>query len=270
MEYKDLLNSHLRYGTTNKDIIADKGFEKILENVVIAPWWRHNMFDGINFEVEKLNDKVYNFYSDKISFSYIEIRNIGAPTLMDFVLALGVTKCKNLVFVGSAGSLDENIKIGDIVLPEYSICGDGASRYLNPNLEDEFLKKEYPSKEITDDLIGILNDKNIKYYRVPNFSVDSIFAQFYHIDKILELGSKTIEMETANLFKCCEVMGMNVTALFCVSDNTILNKSLYSGRTDEENEYRHKVRYEILPSIIISLFENEKLKEMSKPLTKKN
>jgi len=254
MKYSDLLESHARFGTTSDDIIKDKGFEKILENVVIAPWWRHDMFDILNYRVEKINDKVYNFYSDELSFSYIEIRSIGAPAVMDFIMSLGVTKCKNLVFVGSAGALDTNIKIGDIVIPEYSICGDGASRYLNPNLEDEFLKKEYPREEMTNELINILNEKNIKYHRVPNFSVDNIFAQFIHIDKILELGSKTIEMETANLFKCCEVMNMNVTAIFCVSDNTMLNKSLLSGRTDEENLYRHKVRFEILPGIIVDLF----------------
>ena len=254
MDYKDLLNSHLKYGTTSKNIISDKGFEKILENVVIAPWWKHDMFNGINYKVERINEHLYNFYGDKISFSYVEVRSIGAPAVMDFILTLGVTKCKNLVFVGSAGSLDINIKIGDIVIPEYSICGDGASRYLNPNLEDEFLKKEYPSKEMTDELISLLDSKKINYCIVPNFSVDNIFAQFYHIDKIIELGAKTIEMESANLFKCCEVMNMKVTALFCISDNSLLNKSLLSGRSDEENEYRHKVRYEILPSIIVDLF----------------
>lgn len=258
MKYKDLLNSHLKYGTTEKDIIANKGFEQILKNVVIAPWWRHDMFDSINYKVEKINDQLYNFYGDDLSFSYIEIRNIGASTIMDYVMPLGITKCKNLVFIGSVGSLDDSIKIGDIVIPEYSICGDGASRYLNPNLEDEFLKKEYPSKEMTNELLDLLESKKIKYHYVPNFSVDNIFAQFIHIDEILELGSKTIEMETANVFKCCNVMNMNVVALFCVSDNTVLNKSLYSGRTDKENEYRHKVRYEIFPNIIVDLFKKLK------------
>ena len=38
MEYNDLLNSHLKYWTTSDDIIERKGYEKILENVVIAPW----------------------------------------------------------------------------------------------------------------------------------------------------------------------------------------------------------------------------------------
>ncbi len=258
MNYNDLLEAHLRFGTTKEDIIKEKGFEKIQENVVLAPWWRHNMFENQNFKIEKINDVVYNITYEDLTFSYIEIHNIGASAVMDYVLALGVTKCKNIIFLGSTGSLDEKIKIGDIVIPKYSICGDGASRYLNKNLEDELFKKEYPAKEITKELINLLKEQNIKYHYVPNFSVDNIFAQFYHIDKILKLGAKTIEMETANLFKCGEVMNKNVTAIFCVSDNTILKKSLYSGRSQEEHEYRHNVRYNIIPKIVIDLIKKLK------------
>lgn len=261
MTYEDLLKSHLKYGTTSEDIALHRGYENILENVVIAPCWGHEMFENYNFKEEKINDKIFNFHGENISFSYIEIKNIGASAVMDFVLALGVTKCKNLVFLGSTGSLDEKIKIGDIVIPEYSICGDGASRYLNNNLEDEFLKREYPTKKMTNKLIKLLKENNIKYHYVPNFSVDNIFAQFYHINKILELGAKTIEMETANFFKCGEIMNINVTALFCVSDNTVLKKSLYSGRTEEEHQYRHNVRYNVIPKIVIELFRELSLSE---------
>ena len=258
MRYKDLLESHLKYGTTSKDIIKTQGYDKILENVVIAPWWGHEMFDSLNYKCEKTSDKVYNYYGDKVSFSFIEVKLMGAPLVMDYILSLGVTNCKNLLFIGSTGSLDKDIKIGDLVIPEYSICGDGASRYLNDNLEDELFKREYPSKEITDELKDLLKDKKIKYHFVPNFSVDNIFAQFYHMDKILELGAKTIEMETANLFKCGEIMDINVTALFCISDNTVLNKSVFSGRTEEEHKYRHEVRFEVIPRIIVDLFERIK------------
>lgn len=254
MNYNDLLESHLRFGTTDEDIRKNKGYEQILENVVIAPWWEHTMFDNMGFKVEQVSRKVYNLYRDDVSFSFVELKRIGAPSVIDYVLSLGVTKCKNIIFLGSAGSLDKNIKVGDIIIPEYSICGDGASRYLNKNLEDELFKKEYPSKEYTNKLLKILDDKRLNYHYVPNYSVDTVFMQFYHIDKILEMGAKVIEMETAALFKCNEVLNKNVTALFCVSDNTVLNKSLYSGRTEEEEIYRHKVRYEIIPEIILEMF----------------
>ena len=256
MKYSDLLKSHLRYGTTVDDILLKNSYNYILENVVIAPWWGHEMFNNMDFDVEQINDRLFNFYSDDLSFSFLELRAIGAPVIMDSVLPLGVTKCKNLIFLGSAGSLDEKINIGDIVVPKYSVCGDGASRYLNKNLEDEFLKEEYPTESFTNNLIDILDKEEIKYHYVPNFSVDNIFAQFCHIDRILGLGCKTIEMETANLFKCNELLNINITSLFCISDNTILNKSLYSGRTEEENDYRHKVRYEIIPKLVVELFKS--------------
>ena len=254
MKYSDLLEAHYKYGTTNEDIIKGMGLESILENVVIAPWWTHDMFNMFNFKVERLNDKVYNLYGDNISFSFIEMREIGAPVNMEYVLSLGVTKCKNLVFLGSAGSLDKDIKIGDIVIPEYSICGDGASRYLNKNLEDEFLKKQYPSKELTNKLINVLKDEKLDYHYVPNFSIDTVFAQFCHIDKIIEYGPKVIEMETACVFKSCNMTGINATAIFCISDNTIVNKSLFSGRTEEDKARRYKVRYEIIPKLVVNLF----------------
>lgn len=257
MKYEDLLNSHLKYGTIPEDIVKRNGYEKILENVIIAPWWSHEIFDNSNLKMEQVNDKVFNYYGDGVEFSYIEPRSIGAPAIMDFVLPLGVTNCRNLIFLGSSGALTEEIKIGDIIIPKYSICGDGASRYLNPNLEDEFLKEEYPSKKITEQLIKLLDELKIKYHYVPNISVDTIFGQYAHIDKILELGAKSIEMETANVFKSCKLMNINVVAIFCVSDNTISNKSLFSGRTDEENENRHKVRYEIIPKIAIELLKKE-------------
>ena len=257
MNYEDLLNSQLRYGTTKEDIKLGRGYEDILENVIIAPWWEHTMFDNMNFEVKQVSEKVYNLYRDDISFSFIELKRIGASAISDYIMSLRVTPCKNILFLGSAGALDKDLKIGDIIVPEYSICGDGASRYLNKNLEDELFKKEYPSKKYTNKLIDVLKENNIDYKYVPNFSVDSIFMQFYHLDKILDLGSKTIEMETAFLFKANEILKLNVTALFIVSDNTVINKSLYSGRTEEEEIYRHKVRNEILPEIVIELFKRK-------------
>ena len=254
MTYEDILNSHLKYGTTKDDIIKRNGYEEILENVVVAPWWSHEIFNDKGLEIKQINDKVFNCYGDNIELSYIESKCIGAPSTMECILPLGVTKCKNIIFIGSCGALDEEYKIGDIVIPEYSLCGDGASRYLNKNFEDEFLKKEYPSEHLTKKVLDLLDKDDIKYYYVPNISVDTIFGQYTHIDTFKELNVKTIEMETANVFKCSKMMNINVTAIFCISDNTIVNKSLFSGRTLEEKENRNKVKYEIVPKIVIDIF----------------
>ncbi len=257
MKYQDIINSHIKYGISKDSIIENRGYKDILENVVIAPWWGHDMFNGKFDKIDKINDKVYNIYGSGFSFSFIELKRIGAPAIMDYILSLGLTDCKNLIFLGSVGSLDSDIKIGDIVVPKYSICGDGASRYLNYDFKDEFGLKEYPSENITNKLIRILDSKKILYYSVPNFSTDSLFLEFIHLDEIINLGAKTIEMETSVIFKCNQLLNINITALFCVSDNIVNKKSLYGGRSKNDHDYRHKVRNEIISGVIIDLFREE-------------
>lgn len=233
MKYKDLLNSHLKYGNSKEDIIKRNGYENILENVVIAPWWGHEMFASFDVKIKKINEKIYNIYGADFEFSFIELKLIGAAAILDETLGLGVTKC--------------------------SICGEGASRYLNVDLEDEFGKKEEPSKDYTNKLLKIVEKyENVKYHYVVNYTVDTIFAQFIHLASIIKYGAKTIEMETSALFKCNNILNINMTALFCVSDNAVLNKSLYSGRTDLEKEYKHMVKEKVIPNIIMELFRKEK------------
>ena len=221
------------------------------------------MFENTKYNIEKITDKLYNISIDDIKFSFIELKLVGSPVMLDESLALGVSKCKNLLFIGSVGSLNENIKIGDIVVPKYSIIGTGATRYLCENLEDDFGKKVYPNNEITTKLLSILkkSKEKIAYHYVPNFSVDTIFAQFYHIDLIKKYKVDTIEMETSALFKAAEITGIKATAILIVSDNTTVNKSLYSGRTKEDKEYKNNVKYNILPKIICELFDKIKVTE---------
>ena len=91
MKYQDIINSHIKYGISKDSIIENRGYKDILENVVIAPWWGHDMFNGKFDKIDKINDKVYNIYGSGFSFSFIELKRIGAPAIMDYILSLGLT-----------------------------------------------------------------------------------------------------------------------------------------------------------------------------------
>ena len=67
------------------------------------------------------------------------------------------------------------------------------------------------------------------------------------------MGCNVIEEETAAAFRAA-MMGIPMAALFSVSDNTVAKKSLVSGRTKEEMEYRRYVRRELFPKIIFEFF----------------
>ena len=138
---------------------------------------------------------------------------VGACKLMDAVLALGCTPCKNILFIGAVGTLNENMKIGNIAIPDYSICGTGADRYLtsgNVSESDSYGKKYYPNKELSDKVLKVTNesikDKDIKTYIGKVFSSDTIFAEYAHLDEFMNMGRDIVEMETATLFNAANVV----------------------------------------------------------------
>lgn len=258
MEYSKILDYMAVYGSNKEDIIKRRGYEEILECVVIAPWWEHTIFDDFSTSIKQVGDKVYNVFTEACSFSFIEIKGIGASALIEEVLALGVTKCKKIIFIGSAGAIDESINIGDLVIPKLSINGVGATRYLNENLCDDFEEKYYSSEKLNAKLVSVIEALGHNVKIVENYSVDTIIAQFPHIEHIVNLNAKTIEMETSALFKCANIMGIDACALFVISDNSVKNKSLYSGRSEEDSKRRKMVRKEVVPVIINEVFKDNK------------
>ncbi len=268
MNYEKLLAGMKRFGSSHTDVCTH-GLgvlpEHINENVILAPWWDPSLFPSLGeatpvCDVSFTTIQVWNIETASSPITFIRT-GIGAPVLVDALLSLGVTRCKNVIFIGAIGALSSAMRIGDIILPEYSICGDGVSRYLSFDTlqgNDAFGQKAYPDKALTEALLQntkeICAGHSVAWHTGKIFSTDTIFAQFAHIDEILSLGCNVIEMETAAAFLAGKLAGLSVTALFNVSDNTVANKSLVSGRTKEEMEYRAYVRKELFPQIMLKTF----------------
>ena len=270
MNYETIISGMKRFGSTERDIcVSGLGVqpEQVNENVIIAPWWEPKSLNGLG-KVKYLSEsdfsaiKVWDITAGKTKITSIKT-GIGAPVLIDALLSLGVTKCKKIIFIGSVGALDPEIGIGDIVIPEYSICGDGASRYIAADdlkSGDCWGERVYPNadfsaavKSITQ---AICDENNVKWHIGKNFSIDTVVAQFAHVDEIIDMGCNVIEMETAAAFRAAQMMNIPITAVFSVSDNTAVNKSLISGRTKEDNDYRRRVKKKLIPKIILKAFEN--------------
>ncbi len=270
MKYQDLIFGMERFGATRHDICLHGigvSPERVRENVIIAPWWEPATLPGLGTAAYlSVSDtpvtKVWDISSGTTKMTYIKT-GIGAPVLMDALLTLGVTACKRIIFIGSVGSLDDNIGIGDIVIPEYSVCGDGASRYISQSSlgdGDVFGEITYPDKDLfhaAKEVTGrICAEHAVRWHLGKTFSIDTIFAQFAHIDEILGMGCNVIEMETAAAFRAANLANIPIVALFSVSDNTVTHKSLVSGRTQDELEYRKYVRRELFPKIILDIFKD--------------
>lgn len=258
MNIKNIIDSHIEYGTTPTDILKRYGYSKILENVIIAPWWSFSIFKDYSDKIEQVGEKVYNIYGKEFAFSFIEVKNIGAPAILETVLPLGLTKCKRIIFIGSVGSLTQNIKIGDLVIPKFSYNGVGACRFLNDKLKDDFETKVHSNSDLNEKILAVLLADFPQYavHQTINYSVDTIFAQFPHIGHFIDLGCQSVEMETSSFFKCGEITNIQTSALLCVSDNTIKKKSLYTGRNVQELKIKKEIRDKVIPQIIIKVLQS--------------
>jgi purine-nucleoside phosphorylase len=267
MDYNDLISGMKRFGACDEDVCINSlgiASNMIHDDVVITPGWEPQRVPGLG-KAELLissaplyGSKVWNVKNGDIEMTFIKT-GCGAPAFMDTLLPLGMSKCKRIIFISSVGALDTKIGIGDIVIPEYSVCGDGASRYIASDKlgMDVFGEKVYPDtsllKLLKIETENICNENNVKWHIGKAFCTDTIFAQFPHIDSIINMGCNLVDMETAAAFRAAKLMEKPLVSLFCVSDNTIANKSLISGRTQDDEAYRLFVRREVIPKIILNL-----------------
>ena len=266
MVFESLINSIAKIGASKVDICgANFNCEpsKIQKDVIIAPTWEVNIFKNHVDKIIEVGNSgrgfsVYEIHIKDKKLTYVNT-NIGACNILDATLSLGCTPCQNIIFVGSVGALSNEMNIGDIIVPKYSICGVGTNRYLNiTNYKEDPFNKYYPNKKSYLKLLSIANEvtrnSNIKNHIGHTYTMDTIFAEYYYINEIIKIGCNSIEMETATFFHASNIANLNSCALFGVSDNVIINKSLYCGRNTYDRSLSKKVKNEVIPKIILEYF----------------
>ncbi|AEF84210.1 phosphorylase family protein [Treponema primitia ZAS-2] len=269
MIYQRLFKGIERFGATRTSI-AEMAFKcepgRITETVILAPVWEPTIFsahtDSIIPIVENSIRRLYEISANGEKITFLRT-GPGAPSVAHAVFALSCTPCKNVIFAGSVGGLVDGQDVGDIVVPEYSVCGEGASRYITEgNLKDSdcFGEKYYPNQDIYKNLIAaakvVTSGNKAALHIGKTFSVDNIFAEFAHLEEILQMGCDSIEMETSLFFKAAEVSGLKAGAVFLISDNSFGGKAIYTARDQADKDSREFSRDHIIPRIILETVKN--------------
>ena len=162
--------------------------------------------------------KHYNCVSDIYVFEgkdlcYVSVTGYGAPGFamaLDVLIALGV---KEIIFIGLAGSLQEEAQPGDIVLCEEALCDDGTSPCYTAE------QTVSANKTMLTKLARTLKKNNINFHIGRNWSTDAIFREtkeeVIHYQKQDVL---TVEMETAALYAICKKRKARAVACYVISD----------------------------------------------------
>lgn len=237
----------------------------ISEFVVFTPLPPSNLND-----FKQLCDEVRREFSGWVGSGFVGLAEgydvtvicpgTGSSQIGDATLAAGYGPCKVAIFVGSIGGLDDNMNIGDIVVVEEAVIGEGFSRYHlgKAPSEDTFgqiaqaddVLMEYLWPQVR----SMARRFDVMTHKGRIFTTESLLAETEQfLQEIASRGCIGIEKEVSAFYTAARKAKIRVAAVLYISDLPLHQKSLFVERTREEEDKRVRVRHEIIPQIALKL-----------------
>ncbi|MGH9049005.1 MAG: nucleoside phosphorylase [Acidimicrobiia bacterium] len=154
----------------------------------------------------------------------------GAPIaaiLIEELICLGVTR---FLSIGAAGSLQQSLAVGEIVLCEAAVRDEGVSHhYLPPATHST------PSPSLTAALERELAaGRGLHFRRGSSWTVDAPYRETVEEARHYQAqGVDCVEMEAAAVFAVGEHRGVDVAAAVCISD--LLGELEWEPQFDSED-----------------------------------
>ena len=186
---------------------------KLPKKAVLCPISSLTKYVENHSQYKKYNCEADIYVLSKPNLCYVTNFGSGAPGMamaLEVLIALGVEK---FVFIGLAGSLQEEVQAADIVLCQQALCDDGTSPC-------------YTSKEISQShkplfkaLASQLTALGQNYHIGLNWTTDAIFREtaqevrHYQKNDVL-----SVEMEIAAFYAICAKRKVQGAAAVVISD----------------------------------------------------
>jgi len=124
---------------------------------------------------------------------------------------------KNIIRIGTCGSLEENIKVGDLVVVDGIIRGDGVTPYY---VDSSF--KTVADKRIADTLYNVAKDMGINVHRGVVWTTDALLRETRDIVKAKHKeGAIAVDMVSSALLTIAQTYKVMAGSILAVSDNVI-------------------------------------------------
>jgi len=128
---------------------------------------------------------------------------------------------KTMVRLGSCGALREDIKVGDFIVAETALKGDGVTQYY---VDQDFVPTA--DAELTKSLIEIAQ-KQAKVtggtvHVGPCWTTDAILRETReHVGKAVDQGAIAVDMVSSAFLTICQLYKIPAAVILAVSDNVI-------------------------------------------------
>jgi uridine phosphorylase len=135
-----------------------------------------------------------------------------AATMMEFLIACGI---EQFLFFGSAGALQPNLQIGDLVIGDRAIREEGVSyHYLKPGYD------LVGSPRLSAALKKICQELDLIYHAGSIWTTDAVFRETRNkVQRYKDQGVLVVEMEAAALYAVASYRGVEAASLFYISDS---------------------------------------------------
>ena len=140
---------------------------------------------------------------------------IGAPVAIVVLEELIVQGIRRFLSIGTAGSLQKHVAIGDIVVCDRAIRDEGTSHhYLPPE------KYATASPAMTARLQAALQSTGTPYTVGTSWTIDAPYRETVaEVRHYQAEGALTVEMEAAALFAVAQYRGVEMGSLLTISDS---------------------------------------------------
>jgi uridine phosphorylase len=161
----------------------------------------------------------YEMHSGNLDGKKVTVGNGGrfAPDTAITTEILCAAGARSLIRVGSCGSLQAHVKIGDLVIVTGALRGEGTTRYYVP---ENFSTLAHP------DIVGALQKAaqslNVRHHLGWIFTTDALFQETPELIQQLNAQNiSTIDMVTSTFLTVAQVRQKKAGAILAVSDECL-------------------------------------------------
>ncbi|MDD4907641.1 MAG: hypothetical protein PHJ00_01105 [Candidatus Omnitrophica bacterium] len=123
----------------------------------------------------------------------------------------------NIIRIGTCGALDENIKVGDLVVVDTVIRGDGVTPYY---VDKDF--KTVSDKKIADTMFNIAKEQGVNIHRGCAWTTDALLRETREIvEAKRKEGAIAVDMVSSTLLTIAQTYNIKAGSILAVSDNVI-------------------------------------------------
>jgi uridine phosphorylase len=164
----------------------------------------------------------YQMHTGTLDGKRVTVGNGGryAPETATTTEILCGAGAQALIRLGSCGSLQEHVKIGDLIIATGALRGEGTSSYY---VARNFSTVAHP--EIVDALKRAAEDLGVRYHLGWIFTTDALFQETPElIAQLTQQNVSSIDMVTSAFLTIAQVRNKKAGAILAVSDECLHGK----------------------------------------------